>query len=91
MQVNEIETAAKNLSRFAGMQLGPSGRPMFMPQRFQLTQRGEMPQGEPNKLKPLYTCIVIYIYIYIRMLPPKENLQRFEANGCGGFKMGRRS
>ncbi|CAK9112784.1 Uncharacterized protein SCF082_LOCUS52291 [Durusdinium trenchii] len=28
-----------------GMQLGPSGRPMFMPQRFQLTQRGEMPQG----------------------------------------------
>eukprot|EP00931_Biecheleriopsis_adriatica_P086789 TRINITY_DN6137_c0_g1_i1.p1 TRINITY_DN6137_c0_g1~~TRINITY_DN6137_c0_g1_i1.p1 ORF type:complete len:1079 (+),score=262.27 TRINITY_DN6137_c0_g1_i1:107-3238(+) len=27
------------------MQLGPSGRPMFMPQRFQLTQRGEMPQG----------------------------------------------
>ena len=29
----------------AGMQLGPSGRPMFMPQRFQLTQRGEMPQG----------------------------------------------
>ena len=28
-----------------GMQLGPSGRPMFMPQRFQLSQRGEMPQG----------------------------------------------
>jgi len=28
-----------------GMQLGPSGRPMFMPQRFQLTQRGETPQG----------------------------------------------
>jgi len=27
------------------MQLGPSGRPMFMPQRFQLTQRGETPQG----------------------------------------------
>eukprot|EP00930_Biecheleria_cincta_P003657 TRINITY_DN104585_c0_g1_i1.p1 TRINITY_DN104585_c0_g1~~TRINITY_DN104585_c0_g1_i1.p1 ORF type:complete len:1011 (-),score=231.74 TRINITY_DN104585_c0_g1_i1:65-3046(-) len=27
------------------MQLGPSGRPMFMPQRFQLSQRGEMPQG----------------------------------------------
>lgn len=28
-----------------GMQLGPSGRPMFMPQRFQLGQRAEMPQG----------------------------------------------
>eukprot|EP00930_Biecheleria_cincta_P043409 TRINITY_DN2980_c0_g1_i1.p1 TRINITY_DN2980_c0_g1~~TRINITY_DN2980_c0_g1_i1.p1 ORF type:complete len:1004 (-),score=206.03 TRINITY_DN2980_c0_g1_i1:259-3243(-) len=27
------------------MQLGPSGRPMFMPHRFQLTQRGDMPQG----------------------------------------------
>jgi len=27
-----------------GMQLGPSGRPMFMPQRFQLTQR-DQPQG----------------------------------------------
>ena len=27
-----------------GMQLGQSGRPMFMPQRFQLGQR-EMPQG----------------------------------------------
>lgn len=27
------------------MQLGPSGRPMFMPQRFQLSQRGEAPQG----------------------------------------------
>jgi len=28
-----------------GMQLGQSGRPMFMPQRFQLGQRAEMPQG----------------------------------------------
>eukprot|EP00440_Ansanella_granifera_P051448 gb/GFBE01055774.1/.p1 GENE.gb/GFBE01055774.1/~~gb/GFBE01055774.1/.p1 ORF type:complete len:1053 (+),score=292.89 gb/GFBE01055774.1/:1-3159(+) len=28
-----------------GMQLGQSGRPMFMPQRFQLQQRGETPQG----------------------------------------------
>jgi len=27
-----------------GLQLGPSGRPMFMPQRFQLTQR-DQPQG----------------------------------------------
>lgn len=27
------------------MQLGPAGRPMFMPQRFQLSQRGETPQG----------------------------------------------
>eukprot|EP00930_Biecheleria_cincta_P040216 TRINITY_DN2756_c0_g5_i1.p1 TRINITY_DN2756_c0_g5~~TRINITY_DN2756_c0_g5_i1.p1 ORF type:complete len:448 (+),score=98.70 TRINITY_DN2756_c0_g5_i1:180-1346(+) len=27
------------------MQLGPSGRPMFMPQRFQISQRGETPQG----------------------------------------------
>lgn len=28
-----------------GMQLGQTGRPMFMPQRFQLQQRGETPQG----------------------------------------------
>jgi len=28
-----------------GMSLGPSGRPMFMPQRFQLSQGREMPQG----------------------------------------------
>eukprot|EP00440_Ansanella_granifera_P034895 gb/GFBE01037854.1/.p1 GENE.gb/GFBE01037854.1/~~gb/GFBE01037854.1/.p1 ORF type:complete len:1031 (+),score=267.56 gb/GFBE01037854.1/:1-3093(+) len=28
-----------------GMQMGQSGRPMFMPQRFQLQQRGETPQG----------------------------------------------
>ena len=28
-----------------GMPLAQSGRPLFMPQRFQLGQRGEMPQG----------------------------------------------
>ena len=36
---------AMQQSPLQGMQLGPSGRPMFMPQRFQLSQRGEMPQG----------------------------------------------
>ena len=36
---------AMQQSALQGMQLGPSGRPMFMPQRFQLSQRGEMPQG----------------------------------------------
>lgn len=28
-----------------GMPLAQSSRPLFMPQRFQLGQRGEMPQG----------------------------------------------
>eukprot|EP00930_Biecheleria_cincta_P060792 TRINITY_DN4638_c0_g4_i1.p1 TRINITY_DN4638_c0_g4~~TRINITY_DN4638_c0_g4_i1.p1 ORF type:complete len:962 (-),score=205.08 TRINITY_DN4638_c0_g4_i1:117-3002(-) len=37
--------AAMQQPGLQGMQVGPSGRPMFMPQRFQLTQRGETPQG----------------------------------------------
>lgn len=55
-----------------GMQLGPSGRPMFMPQRFQLTQRGEMPQGwgthfhaeKPLKLKLalIFFCLCTICY-----------------------------
>lgn len=50
-----------------GMQLGQSGRPMFMPQRFQLGQRAEMPQGvdlnldkfdlsKPDRFGSMPTC-----------------------------------
>ena len=37
--------AVQAQSRGPGMPLAQSGRPLFMPQRFQLGQRGEMPQG----------------------------------------------
>eukprot|EP00931_Biecheleriopsis_adriatica_P086794 TRINITY_DN6137_c1_g3_i1.p1 TRINITY_DN6137_c1_g3~~TRINITY_DN6137_c1_g3_i1.p1 ORF type:complete len:542 (+),score=114.15 TRINITY_DN6137_c1_g3_i1:35-1627(+) len=38
-------TALQGSTGMPGMQLGQTGRPMFMPQRFQLQQRGETPQG----------------------------------------------
>jgi len=44
-QRHALPGAALQQQGLQSMSLGPSGRPMFMPQRFQLSQRGEMPQG----------------------------------------------
>mmetsp|Transcript_46297 Transcript_46297/g.83480 ORF Transcript_46297/g.83480 Transcript_46297/m.83480 type:complete len:935 (-) Transcript_46297:14-2818(-) len=44
-QRHALPGAALQQQGLQSMSLGPTGRPMFMPQRFQLSQRGEMPQG----------------------------------------------